>query len=50
MQLTVELPDKLVAEIQRVTEEQNIKAFVEKAIIDRLMVEQYTSQEQSLNS
>ncbi|MEY3879908.1 MAG: hypothetical protein RIQ94_703 [Pseudomonadota bacterium] len=50
MQLTIELPDELVAEIQRVTGKQDIKEFVEKAIMDRLMVEQCTSQEQTVNS
>ncbi len=50
MHLTIELPDELVTEIQNVIGEQGIKEFVEKAIIDRLMVEQCTSQEQAVNS
>ena len=49
MHLTIELPEELVAEIQGVTEKQDIKEFVEKAIIDKLMVEQCRSQEQTVN-
>ena len=49
MHLIIELPEELVAEIQGVTEKQDIKEFVEKAIIDKLMVEQCRSQEQTVN-
>lgn len=47
MHLTIELPDELVTEIQNVIGKQDIKEFIEKAIIDRLMAEQCSSQEQS---